>query len=202
MLPSKWIAWALAPVFCAAALAQGPVYQLGRVPTAEEIQALNIDIPPSGKGLPQGSGTAKQGAEIFARKCAACHGTTGAEGPSLPNRWPYTDGIRSVPPLRGGEGTLDKPEPVRTIGSFWPFATTIFDYLHRAMPPKREGTLSANELYALTAFLLFQNRIIGEAHVIDAQSLPKVQMPNRNGFVPPKPERWWKPGIPSPDSYR
>ena len=176
--------------------AQGPTYNLGRTPSADEVKALDISVGPAGKELPPGSGTAQQGARIFAQKCAVCHGPTGAEGPSLPNRWPYTDGIRRVPPLLGGEGTLASPNPVKTIGSFWPYATTIWDYIHRAMPPKGEGTLEADEVYALTALMLFWNDIIRENAVMDAQSLPKVQMPNRDGFIPAKPERWWKPGIP------
>jgi cytochrome c len=153
------------------AWAQAPTYNVGRSPTKEEIQAWDISIGPEGKELPQGSGTAKQGAEIYAKKCAACHGPT-AEGSQL------------APRLTGGKGTLNTPQPVRTIGSYWPFATTIWDYIDRAMPPGQGGSLNANEVYALTAFLLFRNDIVKESDVIDAKSLPKVQMPNRNGFVP------------------
>ena len=96
----------------------------------------------------------------------------------------------------GGQGTLNSPQPVRTIGSFWPFATTIWDYMRRAMPLYEEGSLQPAELYALTAFLLYRNGIIQESDVMDAQSLPKVQMPNRNGFVPAEPG--WKPRTPKP----
>ena len=106
--------------------------------------------------------------------------------------WPYSSVTRrAVPALRGGEGTLTTSSPVRTIGSFWPFATALWDYINRAMPPKGEGSLSADEVYALTAFLLFQNHIVKESDVIDATTLPKVRMPNRNGFIPERPE--WKP---------
>ena len=185
-----------------AARAQAPTYRLGRAPAAEELRAWDISISPEGKELPPGSGTVAEGAKIFAQKCAGCHGPTGAEGPSLPNQWPYKDGIRSVPPLLGGKGTLNTPTPVKTIGSFWAYATTLWDYINRAMPPKGEGTLKPDEVYALTAFLLRQNGIIQEGEVLDAKTLPKIQMPNRNGFVPAKPERWWKPGIPSPDPSR
>jgi mono/diheme cytochrome c family protein len=157
---------------CAAALAQAPSYnKIGRTPTKEEIQAWDISIGPEGKELPPGSGTESQGAEIYARKCAACHGPT-AEGSQL------------APRLLGGKGTLNTPQPVRTIGSYWPFATTIWDYISRAMPLNQGGSLSANEVYALTAFVLFRNGIIQDSDVIDAKSLPKVQMPNRNGFMP------------------
>jgi len=156
----------------AAAWAQAPSYKnVGRSPTAEEIQAWDISIGPDGKELPPGSGTAKDGSAIYARKCAGCHG-------------PTLEGGQLAPHLLGGQGTLNTPQPVRTIGSYWPFATTVWDYVHRAMPPGQGGSLSANEVYALTAFLLFRNNIIGETDVIDAKSLPKVKMPNRDGFIP------------------
>jgi mono/diheme cytochrome c family protein len=155
------------------ALAQGTTYKVGRSPTKAEIRAWDISIGPEGKELPPGSGTAKQGAAIYAKKCAACHGPTG-------------DGSQLAPHLLGGKGTLTTLQPVRTIGSYWPFATTIWDYINRAMPQGQGGSLSANEVYALTAFMLFRNSIVGESDVIDAKSLPKVQMPNRNGFIPPR----------------
>jgi hypothetical protein len=157
---------------CAVVCAQAPSYNnVGRSPTKEEIQVWDISIGPEGRELPPGSGTAKQGAEIFAKKCAACHGAT-AEGSPL------------APRLLGGRGTINTPQPVRTIGSYWPFATTVWDYINRAMPQGQGGSLSANEVYALTAFVLFRNDIVKEGDVMDAKSLPKVQMPNRNGFVP------------------
>jgi mono/diheme cytochrome c family protein len=156
-----------------AALAQSPTYNVGRSPTKEEIRAWDISIGPEGKELPPGSGTAKQGAAIYAKKCAACHGPTG-------------EGSQLAPHLLGGKGTLTTLQPVRTIGSYWPFATTIWDYINRAMPQGQGGSLSANEVYALTAFMLFRNSIVQESDVIDARSLPKVQMPNRNGFIPPR----------------
>jgi S-disulfanyl-L-cysteine oxidoreductase SoxD len=156
---------------CATALAQAPSYNVGRSPTKEEIQAWDISIGPEGKELPPGSGTAKEGAEIFAKKCAACHGAT-AEGSQL------------APRLLGGKGTINTPQPVRTIGSYWPFATTVWDYINRAMPQGQGGSLSAHEVYSLTAFVLFRNDIVKESDVMDAKSLPKVQMPNRDGFVP------------------
>jgi cytochrome c len=128
--------------------------------------------------LPPGSGTAKQGAPIYAAKCAQCHGPTGEGGIG-------TDSFHQRQLLlAGGKGTLATAHPLPSVGSFWPFATTIWDYINRAMPRGQGGTLSASEVYALTAFVLYQNDIIKEDDVMDAKSLPKVQMPNRNGFVP------------------
>jgi mono/diheme cytochrome c family protein len=171
----RWSSLFLATMTLGATIAasgQAPDYNnIGTSPTKEEIQAWDLSIGPEGKELPPGSGTAKQGAEIFAKKCAACHGAT-AEGSQL------------APRLLGGKGTLNTLQPVRTIGSYWPFATTIWDYINRAMPPKQGGSLAANDVYALTAFLLFRNEIIPDTELMDAKSLPKVQMPNRNGFVP------------------
>jgi S-disulfanyl-L-cysteine oxidoreductase SoxD len=167
------------------AMAQTPDYSnVGKAASPEEIHAWDISVSPEGKELPPGSGTAKEGATIYAQKCAACHGPTGAEGE------PRQKGRRTAPILVGGKGTLASAEPVRTIGSFWPFATTVWDYIHRAMPMFQEGTLSADQVYALTAFLLFRNGIVQENAVMDAKSLPKVQMPDRNGFTPTRLE--WK----------
>jgi len=167
--------------------AQGPTYKLGRTPTPEEVKAWDIAIGPEGKELPPGSGTAKEGAKIYAQKCAQCHGPTG-ETASPSGR---------LNPLVGGKGTLTNPtHAVRSIGSFYPFATTLWDYINRAMPRNEAGSLSPDEVYAVTAFLLYRNDIIQESDVIDAKSLPKIQMPNRKGFVPPRPE--WKPGVAKP----
>ena len=162
---------------CVAALAQGPTYKMGRTPSAEETRAWDIAIGPEGKELPPGSGTAKEGTKIYAQRCAYCHGPTGTEGPSLPeggaNLWPYSGSRgRVVPSLLGGKGTLQ---------GLWksPFATTVWDYTTRAMPPGGERSLSTDEVYALTALLLYWNGIIPESDVIDAKSLPKIPMPNR-----------------------
>lgn len=153
--------------------AQTPDYaNVGRVPTADEIGAWNITVGPAGKELPAGSGTAKEGAKLFAAKCSACHGPT-AEGSQL------------APRLVGGKETIKTLQPVRTIGSYWPFATTVWDYINRAMPRNQEGSLSANDVYSLTAFILYRNDIVREDDVIDAKTLPKIKMPNRDGFLPP-----------------
>src|SRR5712672_3908367 len=143
---------------------------LGRVATPEEIAAWDISIGPDGVGLPPGSGTPKQGEAVFATKCAGCHGEKGAGKPN--------------DQLVGGGGTLtgDKP-PVKTVGSYWPYATTLFDYIRRAMPLNESKTLRDDEVYALAAYLLQLNGIIGESDTMDAKSLPKVRMPNRDGFV-------------------
>jgi S-disulfanyl-L-cysteine oxidoreductase SoxD len=148
---------------------EGP--NLGRVATPEEIAAWDISIAPDGAGLPPGSGTPAQGAIVYAAKCAACHGDKGTGKPN--------------DQLAGGHGTLAGDQPaVKTVGSFWPYATTIFDYTRRAMPLNDSKSLTSDEIYAVTAYLLHLNGIIAETDTIDAASLPKVRMPNRDGFVP------------------
>ena len=146
---------------------KGP--NLGRVPGADEIAARDISIPPSGAGLPPGSGTAKQGAAVYAAKCQACHGEKGAGKPA--------------DMLVGGIGTLATDKPVRTVGSFWPYATTLFDYTRRAMPITKTMSLTDEETYAVTAYILRLNGIIAEDAVMNAQTLPQVKMPNRDGFI-------------------
>jgi cytochrome c len=133
-------------------------------------------VGPQGKELPPGRGTAREGASIYAQKCAACHGATGTEGPA--DR------------LVGGQGTLAGDRPVRTVGSYWPYATTVWDYINRAMPVNNPGSLTPNEVYALTAFILSRNGIVQETEVMDRESLPKVRMPNRDGFVPDARPDW------------
>lgn len=147
---------------------RGP--SLGAAISDAEIAAMDISIGPDGAGLPPGSGTAKQGAEVYATKCLACHGPEGANG--VNDR------------LAGGKGTLTSATPIRTIGSYWPYATTVFDYVRRAMPYPAPHSLSDAEAYAVTAYLLHLNGIIGADDVMDAASLPKVKMPNRGGFKP------------------
>jgi len=166
---------------CSVGVAQTPSYPgVGRTPTAVELQRWDFAISPSGKELPAGSGTAKTGAVVYATKCAICH------GPAL------TGTIYGVP-LIGSRATLTTPTPMRTVGSFWAYATTLWDYINRAMPraPFKEGSLTPNEVYAVTAFVLFKNGIVEEDAAIDAKTLPQVQMPNRDGFLPPKPDWQW-----------
>jgi len=169
---------------CVAGSAQ--TYNLGRAPAAEEVRAWDITVDSEGKGLPAGKGTAKEGATIYTQRCASCHGPNGTGG--------------KAKPLVGGKGTLTATDPVRTIGSFWPYATTVWDFINRAMPQYAEGSLSADQVYAVTAFLLFKNDIIKESDVMDAKSLPKVQMPNRDGLVPQRPD--WKPSSGARSSTR
>lgn len=150
-------------------------YGLGRPATEAEIRAWDIDVSPNGEGLPPGRGTVKQGAAVFAKKCAACHGPTGVEGPR--DR------------LVGGQGTLTTSHPIKTIGSYWPSATTLFDYIRRTMPFSAPQSLTSDEVYAAVAWLLYRNGIVDEHAVLDARTLPAVQMPNRHGFVPdPRPD--------------
>ena len=157
------------------AVAQLPTYGVGRPPTAEEVKAWDLTIPPDGQGLPPGSGTAALGKPIFVERCASCHGETG-ENPKY---------IRLV----GGHGTLATDKPIRTIGSFWQYATTLWSYIRRAQPFDEPGSLTADQVYAVTAYLLHLNGIIGEQDVMDAKTLPQVKMPNRDGFVSdPRPD--------------
>ena len=148
---------------------------LGRVATPAEVAGWDVSIPPDGTGLPLGRGTSAQGAVVFERKCQSCHGERGAGQPN--DR------------LVGGHGTLASKTPVRTIGSYWPYATTVFDYVRRAMPYTQSHSLSDDEVYAVTAYLLHLNGIIGESDVMNAEALPKVKMPNRDNFILAYPTR-------------
>lgn len=158
---------------------QSPTYHLGRTPSAEEMRAWDISISPTGKELPPGRGTAKEGEQLFkAKGCAGCHGATGigARAPAL-----VKGGPAKAP--AGMEGMHMVPDTgIMALRS--PYAVTIWDYINRGMPLNREGTLKPDEVYALTAFLLYKNEVIkSDDEVMDQQSLPKVQMPNRNGFA-------------------
>jgi S-disulfanyl-L-cysteine oxidoreductase SoxD len=154
-------------------------YNIGHTVTPDEIAAWNIDVGGDGEGLPAGHGSVADGRALFAETCAACHGDKGQGG------------VADV--LVGGRGTLATAKPLKTIGSFWPYAPTIFDYVNRAMPFNAPQSLNPNQVYAVTAYLLFLNGIVPEDTTLDAASLAKVEMPNRNGFtrdprpdVPPK----------------
>ena len=154
--------------------AQLPTYGVGRAPTAEEIKAWDLTIRADGHGLPPGHGTAIAGEAVYLRRCAACHGKEG-EAPK------YNPGYTQ---LFGGRGTLATDKPVKTVGSFWQRATTLFSYIRRSQPFDEPGVLTDDEVYAVTAYLLYRNEIIGQNDVMDAKSLPLVKMPNRDGFVP------------------
>lgn len=155
--------------------AQSPTYQLGHAPSADELKKVDIEVLPNGAGLPPGSGTAAQGKVVYAAKCTTCHGPTGKEGP------------QDV--LVGGKGTLETPKPLKTVGSYWPYATTLWDYIHRAMPFDHPGTLSNDDIYAVSAYVLYLNDIVGENTVVSQTTLPTIRMPNRDGFVAdPRPD--------------
>ena len=170
--------WKLSAILLAATVtlsAQSPRYGVGRPPAPEEIRELGSAIAPDGTGLPQGSGTVAAGRALFVAQCARCHGPMG-EGDVGPR-------------LEGGQGTLSTPRPLKTVGSFWPYATTLWDYVNRAMPFDRPGLLESSEVYAAVAYVLNLNGIIEEDGVMNATTLPKVKMPNRDGFVAdPRPD--------------
>ena len=171
-----------------AALAQSPKFNVGKPLSQEEIRSFDFMIGPEGQALPPGHGTAKEGAAVFAKRCEVCHGQNGERGvlrrlvlgsPGKPFRGPFKDAEKDSV-------------------AYYPYATIAWDYINRAMPVPQPGSLTHDEVYAVVAFLLYRNGIIQETDVMDAKSLPKVEMPNRNGFVPavpvyppePKPS-WW-----------
>jgi S-disulfanyl-L-cysteine oxidoreductase SoxD len=150
-------------------------YGIGRAATPAEIAGWNIDIGKDGSGLPPGSGTVSHGREIFAQQCAACHGTNGEGGV----------GDRLV----GGQGTLATAKPVRTVGSYWPYAPTLFDYIRRAMPQNAPQSLSNEDVYAVSAYILNLNGLLSPDATLDARALAAIKMPNRDGFVlDPRPD--------------
>ncbi|HTM50369.1 MAG TPA: cytochrome c [Bryobacteraceae bacterium] len=170
-----WKSSVIVMAAAAALSAQSAKYGVGRAATAEQIRKLGAAIGPDGEGLPAGSGAAAAGKEIFAARCAGCHGEKGEGG--------------TAAPLAGGQGTLASPKPLKTVGSYWPYATTVWDYVNRAMPFDKPGLLSAQEVYAVTAYVLYLNNIVELNQVMDAKSLPKVRMPNRDGFIAdPRPD--------------
>jgi cytochrome c len=157
------------------AAAQLPTYGVGRSPSAEEVKAWDLTIPPDGQGLPPGSGTAVLGQAIYAERCASCHGAKGEDPKYIL--------------LGGGARTLPADRARLTIGNFWQYATTLWSYIRRAQPFDEPGSLTPDQVYAVTAYLLHLNGIIGEQEVMDAKTLPLVKMPNRDGFVPdPRPD--------------
>ena len=172
LLGALYVAQGFSP---ASVLAQSPSLGIGHPPKAEQLKQIDIDVTPDGKGLPPGSGTAAKGKDVYTRRCETCHGPTGKEGP------------QDI--LAGGKGSLATDKPQKTVGSYWPYATTLWDYVNRAMPFDQPGLLKPQEVYDAVAYLLNLNGIIREDHVIDARSLPKIVMPNRNGFIPdPRPK--------------
>jgi hypothetical protein len=158
------------PSVLTSTFSQSPASGIGRPPAVDELKRIDIDVTPDGRGLPIGSGTAAAGRGIYLAKCASCHGASGKEGPN--------------DVLTGGQGSLATARPMKTVGSFWPLATTVWDYINRAMPYDRPGSLTADEVYAVTAYILHLNGIVSEGEVLSDRTLAAVKMPNRNGFVP------------------
>jgi hypothetical protein len=161
---------ALCLLSCLVCHAQHP--NLGRPLTPDEIRKLDITVFPDGRGLPPGKGSVSAGAKVYAQKCEVCHGARGEGGPQ--DR------------LTGGIGTLASDKPVKTVVSYWPSATTIFDYVRRAMPLQAPESLTNDEAYAVTAYILSIDKVVPPDATLDAKSLPQVKMPNRDGF-----ERMW-----------
>ena len=143
--------------------------QLGENVSQADLVGIDLTIMPDGEGLPDGSGTAAEGAKVYQQNCLACHGAGGEEG------------VNDV--LVGGHGSLTTDQPQKTVGSFWPYATTLFDYVHRAMPYQAPGSLSKDDVYAVTAYILYLNDIVGENEPMNADTLAAVRMPNRDNFV-------------------
>lgn len=163
----------------AAGATAGERYGFGTPATAEEIAGWDIDVRPDGQGLPDGQGTAEEGEAVYLERCAVCHGEFG-------------EAFGRYPPLLGGFGTLASNNPVKTVGSYWPYATTLWDYINRAMPFGDAQSLTADEVYGLTAFLLYINDIVDQDFVLNRETLPAVEMPNREGFFGPDP----RPDVP------
>lgn len=168
---------ACATLLCSAAAAAHaePKFGFGHAVTSEEIAAWDINVFADGSNLPDGSGTVVQGAALYAQQCASCHGSKGEGG--------------SGDKLAGGIGTLTSEKPVKTVGSYWPYAPTLFDYIRRAMPLTAPQSLNDEQVYAVTAYLLHLNGLLEEDASLDAKSLAAIKMPNRDGFVPdPRPD--------------
>lgn len=150
----------------------GQKYGVGKPASAADVAARDYSITAKGVGLPAGGGSAKEGQELYVKHCSTCHGLKG-EG----------DAEQGNPAIAGGVGTIASPKPVKTVGSYWPFAPGVFDYIRRAMPYDNPRTLKADEYYAITAYVLSLSGIVRPDERLDAKSLPEVKMPNRDGFV-------------------
>jgi len=176
------VATLMATMLACAGLIAGPAradspdrYGIGQPATESQIAGWNIDIAPDGKALPSGSGTVAQGHKIYDTACASCHGAKGEGG--MGDR------------LAGGEGSLASAKPVRTVGSYWPYATTLYDYIRRAMPLTAPQSLTSDEVYAVTGYVLYLNGLVKEDARLDADAVRAIKMPNREGFVDdPRPD--------------
>ena len=161
--------------FLSAMMAAMPVsakdgqYGIGTPATASEIAGWDIDIRPDGKGLPPGSGSVEDGEMMYEEKCASCHGSFG-------------EGVGRYPVLSGGEGTLTEERPEKTVGSYWPYASTLWDYIHRSMPFPQPQSMTDEEVYAITAYVLYLNDLVEDDFVLTADNLASIEMPNKDGF--------------------
>ena len=174
-LVKNWLACSLimATTVVTASASDRP-FNLGKIATVEEVSGWDIDVRPDGLGAPIGMGNAIDGEEIYAELCAACHGDFG----EAIDRWPV---------LIGGEGTLDSHDPVKTTGSYWPYASTMYDYIYRAMPFGEAQSVTPNETYQIVAFLLYMNDIVEEDFELSHENISAIEMPNRDGFFMPDP---------------
>jgi cytochrome c len=145
-------------------------YGLGREALPEEIEAWDVNIMPDGRGLPEGSGDVWTGEEAFGMYCASCHGD-------------FAEGVGNWPSLAGGQGTLDRADPVKTVGSYWPYLSTVWDYVNRSMPYGYAQSLSADEVYAITAYILYSNGIVEDVFTLSHENFDEVEMPNADGFI-------------------
>jgi len=161
------------------ATASERVFNLGEIATPEQVAGWDIDVRPDGLGAPEGSGTAFDGEEIYADRCAACHGDFG-------------EGVDNWPVLVGGIGSLDGHDPVKTTGSYWPYASTMYDYIYRAMPFGESQSLTHDETYQIVAYLLYMNDIIDDEFELSHENIGSIEMPNRSGFMLPDP----RPDVP------
>lgn len=175
--PVRKLTVVLIAIACGASLTLGQgKFRIGRPVTEAELTPENYTVMPDGRGLPEGRGTATQGRSIFAENCETCHGASG-------------EGKDGYPQLVGGVGTLASNQPVKTVGSYWPYPTTLFDYIRRAMPYDNPRSLSNDEVYAVAAFILSLDGIVEENQELNAETLPLIRMPNKDGFVPdPRPD--------------
>ena len=161
-------------------------YNLGRMALPEEVAAWNVDVRPDGTGLPEGSGDVWTGEEVFIEKCAVCHGD-------------FAEGVGNWPSLAGGDGTLADKDPVKTVGSYWPYLSTVWDYVHRSMPFGSAQTLTADETYAITAYILYSNYLVEDDFVLSKDNFLEVEMPNADGFIVDNREEaeahFWNPDV-------
>ena len=170
-----FVAPLLSPLLSASqAVAEQRPFNLGQLATAEQVAGWDIDVRPDGLGAPVGAGNALDGEEVYADRCASCHGDFG----EAVDRWPV---------LVGGEGTLNGHDPVKTTGSYWPHASTMFDYIYRAMPFGEAQSLTHDETYQIVAYLLYMNDIIDDEFEVNQENIGTIEMPNRDGFMMPDP---------------